>query len=369
LNEWYAAPPAAEHAGSLYMTAFAAMTPLEPTAPGFLAQNQKAIELFHQAASLKKCRYPIDLNEGAKMAQPYLPKLRKGAQLLAQQASNLAAKGQMDLAVQALLDGLRLARSIEDEPVLVSRFLGISVENVIAAGLESVLTRKGFSENQLALMQAAFHEAEAGLTLTRALAGERAMGIATFQMPVQEQLFILAQLQKPPVTTDFEAYRKTPVFTLDFEFYLDAMEQGLAACASPFPKSLEGISQWMSLQEEAKSKGYQISAMLLPAIQTAFERSAECLARLRVGQAALAVERYRLAHQNALPDALGELTPQILAQVPTDPFDGQPLRYQKNSSGFLVYSIGKDRTDNGGFPKPATAKTDVGCDLTFIVKR
>ena len=370
LNAWYVEPPTAENAASVYAEAFAALAPLEPTSPAFLAQNKKALELFHQAASLKKCRYPADLTLGAKALMPHLAKVRKGAQLLSQQASSLAANSQMDQAVQSLLDGLCLARSLEQEPLILSHFIGITAENVIEAGLESILSRKAFSEAQLALIQAAFHQAETGVTCTRSLAGERSMGIAAFQLPPPEQVTPLAQMQKPPITIDFDAYRKSPAFSADFDFYLDLIDQGITAANLPFPKSLEGISQWTSQVNEAKRKGYHISALVVPALGTVFERAAECLGGLRVSQTALAVERYRLAHQNALPGSLGRLTPQFLAEVPADPFDGQPLRYRTNSSaGFVVYSIGKDRADNGGFPKPAGAKSDIGCDLTFVVKR
>ena len=171
LNDWYAEPPAGENAASIYAEAFDALAPLEATSPAFLAQNKKALELFHQAASLKKCRYPTDLTGGAKTVLPHLAKLRKGAQLLSQEASSLAAKGQMDLAAQSLLDGLCLARSLEDEPILLSHLIGIAAENVMESGLESILNWKGFSEGQLALLQVAFHQAENGLPLTRSLAG------------------------------------------------------------------------------------------------------------------------------------------------------------------------------------------------------
>src|SRR5580765_2684204 len=66
LNESYAEPPAAENAALIYAEAFAALSPVDATSPAFLAQNRKAIELLHQAASLKKRRYPIDLTAGAK---------------------------------------------------------------------------------------------------------------------------------------------------------------------------------------------------------------------------------------------------------------------------------------------------------------
>ena len=38
----------------------------------------------------------------------------------------------------------------------------------------------------------------------------------------------------------------------------------------------------------------------------------------------------------------------LLDAIPTDPMDGQPLRYRRTDVGIVVYSIGDDDTDNQG---------------------
>jgi hypothetical protein len=88
------------------------------------------------------------------------------------------------------------------------------------------------------------------------------------------------------------------------------------------------------------------------------------LAQLRCMTALVAAERYRLAVGH-WPATLGDLVPAYLATVPTDPFDGKPLRYSKVPDGVLVYAVGPDLKDNGGtFPvlvwKIGERGTDVG---------
>ena len=34
--------------------------------------------------------------------------------------------------------------------------------------------------------------------------------------------------------------------------------------------------------------------------------------------------------------------------MPTDPFDGRPLRLAKVQDGIVIYSVGHDKTDDGG---------------------
>lgn len=68
-------------------------------------------------------------------------------------------------------------------------------------------------------------------------------------------------------------------------------------------------------------------------------------ARLLTAMTALAAERYRQKH-GRWPERLAALVPDYLSAVPTDPFDGAPLRYGKAEGGVVIYSVsilGKDR--------------------------
>ena len=84
----------------------------------------------------------------------------------------------------------------------------------------------------------------------------------------------------------------------------------------------------------------------------------------------MVLERYRLA-KGRLPDTLQELVPDFLESVTLDPFDGQQLRYRRRNSGYVVYSIGQDLTDNKGEErKTGKAKREQKeWDETFIIER
>jgi hypothetical protein len=66
-----------------------------------------------------------------------------------------------------------------------------------------------------------------------------------------------------------------------------------------------------------------------------------------VRRVALALFAYRAQH-GRFPDRLAELAPQTMPIVPHDPYDEQPLRYQKTDRGWIVYSVGPDLRDDGG---------------------
>jgi hypothetical protein len=64
----------------------------------------------------------------------------------------------------------------------------------------------------------------------------------------------------------------------------------------------------------------------------------------------LALELYRRQH-GQWPERLQEMTPEILQEVPVDPFTPQstePLVYRRTLDGYVLYSRGLDGTDDGG---------------------
>ena len=83
---------------------------------------------------------------------------------------------------------------------------------------------------------------------------------------------------------------------------------------------------------------------------------------------AFAIERFRLAHEQALPHALPELVPAYLPAVPRDPFDEQPLRFKKLPRGYVVYSIGPEGVDDGGTER-TNRNVATNYDVTFTVER
>jgi hypothetical protein len=66
---------------------------------------------------------------------------------------------------------------------------------------------------------------------------------------------------------------------------------------------------------------------------------------------ACALERMRI-RDGEYPEALTPLVPRFLSRIPTDLFDGQPLRYRRTDSGhFQLYSIGWNEKDDGGIDR------------------
>jgi hypothetical protein len=91
-------------------------------------------------------------------------------------------------------------------------------------------------------------------------------------------------------------------------------------------------------------------------------------ARHATAVAALAAARYQ-AKFGQLPEQLENLVPEFLTVAPQDPFDGEPIKYQKSDSGMTIFSVGRDVVDEDDISRSSsshakeTEKNDMRFDL------
>ncbi len=63
------------------------------------------------------------------------------------------------------------------------------------------------------------------------------------------------------------------------------------------------------------------------------------------------MQRFKIQNGDR-PEQLNELVPEFLDRLPVDPFDPaqRPFRYSTSGDGYVLYSLGYDRDDDGGQP-------------------
>lgn len=400
LNHWYEDPPSDQNAATFFQQGFSALQiadadktasalPLfgrapvpAPAAPlsaamkstlrSFLEKNQPALDLFERGAQCSGSRYPVDLTKGAETELPHLPGVRQAAQLSELYALSQADQRRGTNAGQGVLLALASARTLEAEPLLVSQLMRVANQGFAVDALEQTVNRvvlpaETLTELQLAFDRAAEREA-AGTGFNRALVAERINADAALaQSPekIREALSQTAGASNEVQQAMQDLFEKLSATLKDQrQFCEDSFDQTLAARNDPLPGRLKADELLTARANEAKSKEYLVPTILLPALGKLTTREAAGLARLRLAQTAIALERFRAANTNRYPETLAELAPKFLAAVPNDPFDGQPLRYLRGGAGgYLLYSISADLKDDGGVRKPGAD------DLSFAVLR
>ncbi len=94
---------------------------------------------------------------------------------------------------------------------------------------------------------------------------------------------------------------------------------------------------------------YCFVSLLMPSIGAALN-AAERSTQIRdAAEVAIALELWHHRH-GQWPDKLDRLVPALLPAVPPDRVDGQPIRYVVRDGRPVVYSLGRDRRDDGGRP-------------------
>ena len=77
-------------------------------------------------------------------------------------------------------------------------------------------------------------------------------------------------------------------------------------------------------------------------------RAAEYETHREMTVGAIALQRYRL-RRGQWPEKLNDLVPELLAELPRDWMNGEPLRYRRTPNDtFTLYSVGEDLRDDGG---------------------
>lgn len=249
---------------------------------------------------------------------------------------------------------------------------------IAAYSCERILNQVDLADNQLSLIQDQIYSALATNVWARALVGEAAYGLEGFtMMPLEmaELWFADANPRFPPEsprTLEYTLYSWSGLEATDRECYIDTMIQMQAAAKEELPRRLtlaSNIAYEVSGGTNRMPFVKSLTRMLIPSIADGFYRDARSTATLRCGLAALAVERFRIAHDGKLPSGLAELVPQFLAAVPADPYDGKPLRFRPLAKGFVVYSLGEDADDDGGRPRKIGQKVAGDYDVTFRIER
>jgi hypothetical protein len=248
---------------------------------------------------------------------------------------------------------LNLCRSFDDEPMVIAMLVRVACRSVAIRRLERILAQGEPAEADLDRLQKVLEEEEAVPILLHAFRGERAGGDLLMQSMESGRIGAGAFAGGgPPVDTlqmllpGGMRHQRTAVLTLN---------NRIVEIAKLPPEKQHAEAERL----EGETATMPILARLLGPAQIRVARaSLRGQAEARVAIAMLAAERFRQKHQR-WPERLAELTPDFLTQVPSDPFDGQPLRLLRTDDGIVIYSIGPDAQDDGG---KLSVREDKGTD-------
>jgi hypothetical protein len=343
---------------------------------GYCAMNSNALEQAQEAVKMPRCRYPIDLSLGAEIMLPHLRELKILARAAGFQSVLDPSESEADISMI-----LGISRTLDNEPVLVSKLVRIAMIDTAVGVLERRLNGSAIDSKESNVSAILFGNFDQTNQMANGLIGERATHITFIRNFPMSGANINKVEGSNGETSDSRASPRslrlqtlimkcTGFFERDLRFYLQSMQTNIYL-AETYPKNISVITNCEAQIEQAgRHNFYLLSSILMPAFVSPIFKEADGVAKIRTAEVALAVEGYR--RQNGrLPENLNELAPQFLPSVPEDPYDGQPLRYHKLAKGYVVYSVGRDGHDNNGREGPDHIKStdETEYDVTFTVER
>ncbi len=337
----------------------------------YLSDNAESLRLLNQAAAMKACRYPVVFSNGFMTKLPHLAKVRHAAQLLELESIHEAEEKQSVSAATAVATLLGVARSLDREPCFISCEVEASIKSSAMESLERVLSKVSLSDSQLVSLAVAIQESASRESMTRAFAGERAMGISWFigDDASSAEGFITGMVGQFGARAFVSLADFTGILQEDEKVYLDFFQRFVSATQLHPPDSIAASLAADVDVGQVHAWHLLLDLMLVGRAEIVITGEATNM-KMTAAQVALAIECYRLTN-NRLPEQLDDLVPRFLPAVPMDSFDGKPLRYKRLTEGYVVYSVGNDREDNGGTEKNSNGLRSYvpGTDITFTVER
>jgi hypothetical protein len=366
--------PAGENAAVYYDAAFALLEYLRemgsrkadkviydkgPWTPERLVEAHKlldpmgeALALLRKGGGLPKCRYAGYYADTDPMRMRRYAKIQAAGRLLRFASQVSLEEGKPDAAVADCVQIIRLARSLDSDPIVLSVLVSIALDGIALKQLATVMDRSDPSSDALREAMTALGDPDDRTRFIRALRGDRCAGLEQYSV-------MLGDSTAPPNRPDLHTigWLARPIFLADAIRYLDGMGRLIELEGTPRWKAR---SDWYRLYAEfiQKDEGGQepswplpLARWVLTALLTGVQVFEEVVARKEDAQLAIALRLFRIKNGH-YPAALSELVPEFLNKLPIDPFSGKDFIYRVEGNGFIVYSVGFTGVDHGGVEDP-----------------
>ncbi|HET6383194.1 MAG TPA: hypothetical protein VFJ58_07370 [Armatimonadota bacterium] len=308
-----------------------------------------------RAESMPSCRFPVDWAAGYDARLPDTAHLEETSRFLITEALLATRDHQTAQAFHLITLDLRLEKAIRYEPVLVSQFVRFAIVDEACRALQTIAQPGNVAVPAERKTAQAVARVDLSSSLLRALTAQRAAGLQIFQTVgshwggareilegggdgVEQRLCLIWD----------GTYIGRPLLYADELAFLHAMGQMIDRISEP----------WRIQDQQLRYFGRDVplcdvltQLTVLPPYELAPKRDT-AIARLAGSRIFLALLTYK-ARSGVYPATLAVLSPLLGGPVPDDPFSGTGFVYHRQGSGFILYSIGPNLTDDGGLNKVA----------------
>jgi len=339
-----------------------ALTQLLLNDPEFI----KLYGLIEKAVNLPSCRFDIKYGEGASL--PHLSKIRYLANLEALRAYLFSEEKEYKRAIASARTGLRLGDALTNEFTFISSLVRETIDETAMHSFQPILNSYP-GNNLIDDYRKVISEIDKkDKKFTKGLEAELAFGnsrLKTHSNFLDLTDFVIVYGEKESFGRKifkkiFGGYLAKPLFEQDHIFYIQKMTTLITLSNGPFFLEKEKIHEWERslIPYIDRFNKHPISSVLFQLRDRSVQLQADYEAKLECFKLALALKIYRQGHGN-YPEQLASLSPEVIPELPLDPFTGKDYVYHKEGRGFILYSIGpNERDDNGIYDQKQSQKFD-----------
>jgi hypothetical protein len=317
-------------------------------------------EIKH-ASGRPKTHWPIRWRKGFNTPISILPVLYRAAKAFGLRAKALLALNRPDDALTEIINILRLAESLKDQPSFTFEDTRVAMMALAIDLSEQGLHENKWSETHLKTLSDLIGATNELASWKVAYNGERGSVNLYLDQTMTDSGTLASFIRSLYPSATFD-----PLLRLAPRGWV---RQGQVK----FNRRIDLDLGWIDSTEERIDPQYDAPAPksymkdltdILPADRLADVHYALSLGshyqyrafdiHVRTRQFVIlsALFRYRESH-GGLPESLSQLVPYYLSRIPHDIMDGQPTRYRRlENGGCLLWSIGENRIDDGGAKGP-----------------
>ncbi len=251
----------------------------------------------------------------------------------------------------------RFSQQIRNEGGLIHFLVGIAITSIVMDPI---------TEHFATLDSAAL---ERLVAICRQYEQERVPLVESVQVERYFGLSVIQQLRDDVHSVDWDALGSEPPLSIRVPFIRKLVYPAALKGYDDYTKRVIAETRKPPWQRHAMNPPKSLSARLFvdilsPDFEQIWHKEAMEMARMRLlgCAAAIRLHKWRTGRYPARLEALN------LGSMAIDPFTGQPFRYKTDlRKGFLLYSVGQDKRDDGGWRMPDHQTT--GGDISLIPYR
>jgi hypothetical protein len=310
---------------------------------------------------------------------PDVQSSRSAARALTARAMLAAGEGRFEDARRDLLASHRLARLVGQNPFLIGRLVAIAIDAVTHSADRGLALADEVTAEELERFRKDVQALPSLPPMREAIdVGERFMfldSVTHIAVGGPDALDMLAAGAAEPDGWQKTVFKMTTGELIDWNEILRRGNRFYDRLAKTFdePNFAERQQAFEAIEQQLKQKRQQaqganligqvlgkglsqvatdaihdvMMALLMPAVAQVDVAETRAKAHRELTLTALALGAYRREH-GKYPESPAALSPKYFEQVPGDPFIGKPLHYRRTEDGYLLYSVGPNRKDDGG---------------------